>query len=196
LSKFYNETFQNEPSLIFRAKDFTTINRDVLLDIITKKNHFLNPIEIWDKLMEWAIDQSNELPSDVTKWTDVNVTMFKNLIQPFLSHINFQEISRVDFFQKIKPFKNVFDDKFYIKILEHYSFNNIHNDLTDSAPFVYRPISPPSSPLMPSNSNRNNFRPQFRVIPPIIPQQISQNFPPTFPRTRHPSHRVSRPNRF
>ncbi|CAG8679012.1 15889_t:CDS:2 [Rhizophagus irregularis] len=142
------------------ANDFTTIKKEILLDIIANKNHFLNPIEIWDKLMEWAIDQSNELPSDVTKWTDINVTIFKKLIQPFISHINFQEITRVDFFQKIKPFKNVFDDKFYIKILEHYSFNNIHDELMNSPEFISEPsmpffISPPSSPLMPNNSNQS-----------------------------------------
>ncbi|GBC25558.1 uncharacterized protein OCT59_019989 [Rhizophagus irregularis] len=198
LSQFYNDTFQKDPSLIFKANDFTTIKKEILLDIIANKNHFLNPIEIWDKLMEWAIDQSNELPSDVTKWTDINVTIFKKLIQPFISHINFQEITRVDFFQKIKPFKNVFDDKFYIKILEHYSFNNIHDELMNSPEFISEPsmpffISPPSSPLMPNNSNRNyNYIPgrsrsmrsvRFNSIPPPPPppppvsQPISQSMP-------------------
>ncbi len=28
-----------------------------------------------------------------------------------------------DFFQKIKPFKNIFDKDFYIEILEYYSFD-------------------------------------------------------------------------
>ena len=117
LSQFYDNSFQRDPSLIFKANDFTTIKQEILLDIITKNDLLLKPIEIWDKLMKWAIDQSNELPSDITKWTNINVSVFKKLIRPFVPHINFQEISRADFFQKIKPFKNIFDDKFYIKIL-------------------------------------------------------------------------------
>ncbi|CAB4438101.1 unnamed protein product [Rhizophagus irregularis] len=197
LSQFYNDTFQKDPSLIFKANDFTTIKKKILLDIIANKNHFLNPIEIWDKLMEWAIDQSNELPSDVTNWTDINVTIFKKLIQPFLSHINFQEISRVDFFQKIKPFKNVFDDKFYIKILEHYSFNNIHDELMNSPAFSPEPAMPSFiSPSEYYNPNYNyipgrprNMRPvRFNITPPPSPpppvsQPISQGYPLPGPRS-------------
>ncbi|GBB86640.1 hypothetical protein RclHR1_13000002 [Rhizophagus clarus] len=206
LSQFYNETFQRDPSLIFKANDFTTIKRDVLLDIVTKNNHILNPIEIWDKLMEWAVDQSNELPSDITKWTDTNVTVFKKLIQPFLSHINFQEISRADFFQKIKPFKNVFNDKFYIKVLEHYAFNNIHNELNKPQIETWS-ISPPASPLTPptphpllNHVNLNSARrPPVRfTAPPIFHQP---NIQPPVPRFSLPNSRphyraVPRPNRY
>ncbi|RGB29244.1 TLD-domain-containing protein [Rhizophagus diaphanus] len=35
----------------------------------------------------------------------------------------------MDFFQKIKPFKSIFDDKLYIKIIENYYFNYILTDL-------------------------------------------------------------------
>ncbi|PKK64192.1 hypothetical protein RhiirC2_757124, partial [Rhizophagus irregularis] len=35
----------------------------------------------------------------------------------------------MDFFQKIKPFKSIFDDKLYIKIIENYYINYILTDL-------------------------------------------------------------------
>ena len=115
LSHFYEHASQKDPSLIFKANDFTTIKRDLLLDILIKNNHSLKPIELWDKLVEWAISQSNnELPSDITKWTANNVSMFGDLIQQFIPHINFKEIDQNDFTLKIKPFKSIFDDKFYI----------------------------------------------------------------------------------
>ena len=124
LSHFYENASQKDPSLIFKANDFTTIKRDLLLDILIKNNHSLKPIELWDKLVEWAISQSNKLPSDITKWTANNVSMFGNLIQQFIPHINFKEIDQNDFTLKIKPFKSIFDDKFYIEILEYYNFDN------------------------------------------------------------------------
>ncbi|CAI2166302.1 7907_t:CDS:2 [Funneliformis geosporum] len=123
LTKFYESTFQQDPSLIFRADDFTTIKHEILLDLLTKDKHSLKTIEIWDKLIEWSVVQSNGLlPSDATTWTVDNISTFGDLIQPFISHINFKVMNPSDFLRKIKPFKKIFDKDFYIEILEYYSF--------------------------------------------------------------------------
>src|SRR6185369_2592831 len=71
---------------------------------------------IYDKIMEWIITQSNELSSD-------NIKLF---IQQFIPYINFKEIEPTDFLKKIKPLRNIFDDKIYSKILEYYSFNHMN----------------------------------------------------------------------
>ncbi|GBB90170.1 hypothetical protein RclHR1_17040001 [Rhizophagus clarus] len=127
LSRFFEEAIKEDPTLVLRADDFSMIGQEHLIEFLTENNSSLRQIEVWDKLMEWVIAKSNGiLPSDVTKWTIDNVTTFGTLIQPFISLINFQEISRLDFFQKIKPFKVIFDDKFYIKIIEYYCFNNVY----------------------------------------------------------------------
>ncbi|PKK63294.1 BTB-domain-containing protein [Rhizophagus irregularis] len=116
LSQFCKDAFQKDPSLIFNSKDFTKIKREILLDILIKNNHNLKSIEIYDKIMEWIITQSNELSSD-------NIKLF---IQQFIPYINFKEIEPSDFLKKIKPLRNIFDDKIYSKILEYYSFNNMN----------------------------------------------------------------------
>ncbi|CAI2165317.1 9944_t:CDS:1 [Funneliformis geosporum] len=123
LVQFYNISFQQEPSLIFKADDFTAIKQEILLIILVKNDFSESPIEVWDKLLEWCIAQSDDkLPSDFTKWTENEILIFKSLIQPFIPHIDFKNISPADFFHKIKPLKNIFEDGFYIKILEYYSF--------------------------------------------------------------------------
>ncbi|CAB5204820.1 unnamed protein product [Rhizophagus irregularis] len=116
LSQFCKDAFQKDPSLIFNSKDFTKIKREILLDILIKNNHNLKSIEIYDKIMEWIITQSNELSSD-------NIKLF---IQQFIPYINFKEIEPTDFLKKIKPLRNIFDDKIYSKILEYYSFNHMN----------------------------------------------------------------------
>ncbi|GBB86641.1 hypothetical protein RclHR1_13000003 [Rhizophagus clarus] len=124
LTQFYKETYRQNPSLIFKTNDFTEMKREYLVELLSKNNHSLKPIELWDKLTAWAIFQSDELSSDITSWTNNNVSTFGEIIKPFISYVNFDSISRGDFFQKIKPFKNIFDDKFYIKILESCCFND------------------------------------------------------------------------
>ncbi|CAI2171502.1 16011_t:CDS:2, partial [Funneliformis geosporum] len=129
LDRFCKIAIRNDPLLVFKADDFTTIKQEMLLDILKKNNYSVKSIVIWDKLIEWSIAQPDEgLPSDISKWTHNDISTFKTIIQPFIPHIDFKTISPLDFFKKIKPFKNVFDDVFYVQILEYYSFNNyIHS---------------------------------------------------------------------
>lgn len=122
LSKFCVFTLMHDPSIIFKAHDFTKTKRELLFNIIAKYNHLFNPIEIWDKVMEWAIAQLSE-PSVVNK------TSLKTLTHPFISFINFKEINRKDFYQKVRPFKYIFDDKFYIRLIDHYAFNDIYIEI-------------------------------------------------------------------
>ncbi|CAB5390475.1 unnamed protein product [Rhizophagus irregularis] len=114
LSYFCNESFRNDPLIIFKAKDFTLIKQEVLIRYLDIIQHCARPIDIWDKIIEWANAQSNGITSNITKL----------IIQPFISFINFKEISRLDFYLKVRSFENIFDDKLYIEILEHYSFND------------------------------------------------------------------------
>ncbi|EXX54820.1 uncharacterized protein OCT59_019998 [Rhizophagus irregularis] len=114
LSYFCNESFRNDPLIIFKAKDFTLIKQEVLIRYLDIIQHCARPIDIWDKIIEWTNAQSNGISSNITKL----------IIQPFISFINFKEISRLDFYLKVRSFENIFDDKLYIEILEHYSFND------------------------------------------------------------------------
>ncbi|CAG8674443.1 9407_t:CDS:2 [Funneliformis caledonium] len=93
------------------------------------KDHLLQDkislIQNFDKLIEWSVAQSNGLlPSDATTWSADNISTFGDLIQPFISHINFKAINPSDFHQKIKPFKKIFDKDHYIEILKYYSFKS------------------------------------------------------------------------
>ncbi|PKY44259.1 hypothetical protein RhiirA4_541707 [Rhizophagus irregularis] len=99
-----------EISLIFKASDLINIKEDTFLYLLEKNDHSLRSIEIWDRLMEWCIAQSSELLlSDASNWTP--------------SEIEIIEITPSEFCKKIKPFKGIFDNNFYVKILEYYSFN-------------------------------------------------------------------------
>jgi hypothetical protein len=123
LNQFYKTTIKQDPSIIFKTGDFITIEKDVLLNLIKNNNSF-KQIDVWGKLMEWAIAQSQGLlPSDTTKWTNDNITTFGNSIQSFIPYIKFKEISPRDFSQKIKLYKSIFDIDFYVQILEYYSTN-------------------------------------------------------------------------
>ncbi|CAG8497496.1 15961_t:CDS:2, partial [Funneliformis caledonium] len=114
LVQFYKIAIQQDPSFIFKADDFVTIKQEILLSLLVKNNHSEKPIVVWDKLLEWSIARSDELPLDTSNWTHNEVSIFGTIIQPFISYINFKEISPADFVQKVKPFKNAFDLAFLL----------------------------------------------------------------------------------
>jgi hypothetical protein len=123
LSQFYETSINEDPSLILRANDFVTIQQEALIHFLSEYKERLNPIEIWDKLVEWAIEQSNELPKDTKEWTNNDMTTFGTIINPFITYIRFEKITLTNFCNHIKPFKDIFDKEFYVEILEYYSFN-------------------------------------------------------------------------
>ncbi|CAB4440821.1 unnamed protein product [Rhizophagus irregularis] len=100
LLQFYRTNFQKDPNIILRTNDFTTIQKETLLNFLSEYRQSLNHTEVWDKLIEWAIAQSHELPLDVIRWTSSEITKFRGIIQSFIPHINFKEISPADFSHK------------------------------------------------------------------------------------------------
>ncbi|CAG8668339.1 15672_t:CDS:2 [Rhizophagus irregularis] len=123
-STVIENTITTKSNQVVPADDFVTIGQECFLEFLTKYSDSLKQIDVWNKLIEWAIAKSNnELPSDATMWTIDNITTFGTLIQPFISHINFQKVSSIDFITKIKPFKSIFDDTFYNKIVEDHCLN-------------------------------------------------------------------------
>ncbi|CAG8471608.1 4177_t:CDS:2 [Rhizophagus irregularis] len=73
------------------------LESDALIHVLSEYNQRLNPIEVWDKLIEWAIGQSNELPKNTKEWTNNEMTIFGTIINPFITHINFEKISLTNF---------------------------------------------------------------------------------------------------
>ncbi|CAG8533882.1 17587_t:CDS:2 [Rhizophagus irregularis] len=99
LTQFYETSINDEPSLILRANDFITIQQETLLEFLTEYNQRLNPMEIWDKLIEWSIGQYNELPKNTKEWTNNDMSIFGTLINPFITFIDFEKISLTNFFE-------------------------------------------------------------------------------------------------
>ncbi|RGB29258.1 BTB/POZ domain-containing protein [Rhizophagus diaphanus] len=108
LSKYYKSAYQQDPSLFFKANDFTDISKEFLLHILTKDNLSLKPIEVWNKIIEWAIVQSNnELPSEITKWTTDNILDYElaciltKYIKYYIENYNFADffVSNVNFYK-------------------------------------------------------------------------------------------------
>ena len=85
---------------------------DFRLSFITSKSFFsLHDFQIdvvWDCLIKWGIEQTPGLGSengDKSKWNDENYKALTKTLDQIFPLIRFVEISRTDFFDKIRPYK-------------------------------------------------------------------------------------------
>ncbi|CAB4440791.1 unnamed protein product [Rhizophagus irregularis] len=138
LSNFYKSAYQRDPSLFFKANDFTDISKEFLLHILTKGNLSLNPIEVWDKIIEWAIAQSNELPSEITKWTTDNVKTCGSLIKQFIPILEDYVCNSVNINSKILDYELACILTKYIKYIENLEPTFSVVDDSSSLPKLYK----------------------------------------------------------
>ncbi|CAG8546460.1 7868_t:CDS:2 [Diversispora eburnea] len=145
-----------ETFAILNSPEILSISQEELLhfyaNLPTTCNSF-SEIILWEKLIDWAIEQlkkektshleieNNSLlrnsppdtiitsPFDNSKLTDEDQFILKKLIEPFISFINFKIISKNEFLQKVRPWKNILNDNFYIQLLEYHTFNNIQQQI-------------------------------------------------------------------
>ncbi|CAJ0754243.1 4925_t:CDS:2, partial [Entrophospora sp. SA101] len=148
-SSSLNSDVANDESndVIEGARDFVKINQDLLITLLKSKYLFVNEICLWEKLVEWGLNQfyhhrrhcdqsslisssMDSLSSSMTvsstlsppplspEWKTKDFRMFGEIIKPCVLLINFAFINPKDFKNKVEPFRKAFDEELYDKILE------------------------------------------------------------------------------
>jgi hypothetical protein len=124
LQAYCDTTAQTNPGLIFKADDFTTLDKNILIFILENKKLKLYEIQKWDYIIKWGIAQTPSLPSkfsfttyDTSLWSKANFRDLSVTIKQIISLINFKKISSVDFCNKVKPFKRLFEKNHYDELL-------------------------------------------------------------------------------
>ncbi|CAG8443117.1 4939_t:CDS:10 [Acaulospora colombiana] len=143
LSAFCIELINQDPKIIFHNESFTYFEKEELLHFCENFSSLIDPIKLWDKILEWANFQLETMGKN-------QVTTLKELINPLVSYIDFKQVKREDFFQKVRPFRSIFNDDDYIQILEYV----LRSDLPQSsqpqhAIGIHTIPSPNIEPLLP-----------------------------------------------
>ncbi|KAG9293627.1 hypothetical protein G9A89_005630 [Geosiphon pyriformis] len=109
LQNFCTEIAAKNPAIVFNSQDFTSFSENVLSLILTRDYLNIEESEIWEKIVEWGVaklDNNNIRMIEALYWRDQNFNAFKESIERFLHSIRFFTISSVDFYHKVKPFKD------------------------------------------------------------------------------------------
>jgi hypothetical protein len=110
------------PEKIFKSLDFTSLPEKSLISLIKRDDLQMREIEIWEHVLKWGLAQNqnqNLIPIPDT-WTDDDFRIMKNALKHCLPLIRFFSLSSKEFLHKVRPYKKLFEQQFYEKLLSSY----------------------------------------------------------------------------
>ncbi|POG59428.1 hypothetical protein GLOIN_2v1848183 [Rhizophagus irregularis DAOM 181602=DAOM 197198] len=131
------ESVSADPQSFITSKEFLFLDKAILYELLERNDFLIEEVIVWDYLIKWGIEQTHGLGnknSDRIKWNDENYEALKETLSQFIPLIRFSEISSVDFYDKVYPFKAVIPNHIYEEVFEFYMKETSHtcNPVNDS----------------------------------------------------------------
>ncbi|RIB22557.1 hypothetical protein C2G38_2140165 [Gigaspora rosea] len=125
LQQFCISILVKHPSMIFNSDDFKTLQENAFIALLKRDDLQMEESEIWDKVILWGKERTQDLPSNLEEWTDENFKSLKATLQHCLPHIRYFQIPSEDVLKKIKPYHNIFEKNVWDDILAKYLAPNV-----------------------------------------------------------------------
>ncbi|RHZ82639.1 hypothetical protein Glove_106g18 [Diversispora epigaea] len=119
LENFCNDIIAEYPNIIFDSEDFNSLSESAFVSIIKMDNLQMEEIKIWDKVIQWGINQNPELPSELEKWNNEDFMKLKTTLQNCLPHVRYFQIPSEDILYKVKPYMEIFNKQLLDDLLIH-----------------------------------------------------------------------------
>jgi hypothetical protein len=120
IQQFCADIMAKSPEKIFISLDFTSLPEKSLISLIKRDDLQMKEIEVWEHVLKWGLAQNQTLISDSDTWTDDDFKMMGNTLQNCLPLIRFFSLSSKEFLHKIRPYKKLFKQQLYEKLLNSY----------------------------------------------------------------------------
>ncbi len=167
LQDYCLESICADPKPFFTSNNFPLLDKDILYELLKNDYLLVKEINAWDCLIKWGIEQTPGLGSrnsNRDKWNKENFEALKKTLSQFIPLIRFVEISRADFYDKVRPYKAVIPKHIYDGVKEFY-YKDTLPKTTKLQPRVAKPVSTIIDPGIESSiadlidKNYSNFRP-------------------------------------
>ncbi|RIB27684.1 hypothetical protein C2G38_2159987 [Gigaspora rosea] len=109
LQTFYIDIFAEYPSLIFDANEFNLVDESDLVTLLKRDDLQLEESKIWDKMIQWGKENTQDLPFNITQWTNENFLALKTTLNNCISLIQYFQMFGKDLVTKVKPYKQILD---------------------------------------------------------------------------------------
>ena len=117
---YCEEIIYESPEVFLKSKDIVTIEKTMLVSIFERDDLTLAEIDIWDCAIQWGTGQNESLWKNISKWNQNDFKELKKILNDIIPLIRFKEISSDAFYEKIKPYKKIFDKDIFEELLKYH----------------------------------------------------------------------------
>ncbi|RIB28875.1 hypothetical protein C2G38_2137128 [Gigaspora rosea] len=146
LQKWCNDIVAKYPDKIFESENFSSLQENVLVSLISRDDLQMEKIKIWNLVIKWGIAQNPGLVSNPKNWSNETFLSLKTTLQNILPHIRYFQMSSDDINNNVQQ---------YQQILEKDLWNDITKKLMSADRQVSSKILPPRVILAPILPIRN-----------------------------------------
>ncbi|PKC73062.1 BTB-domain-containing protein [Rhizophagus irregularis] len=115
------EVICEDPNLLFKSKEFLTLDKSLLLSLIKRDVINLEEIDLWNNLIKWSLSQinnnNNNKDEKFSNWNEDNINNLRDLIQDFIPLIRWFQITSSEFRKYILPYKKIIPKDLFHEIL-------------------------------------------------------------------------------
>src|SRR5437764_10275573 len=120
LQDYCNELICENPEVILNSNNVATIEKSMLVSILKRDDLEMDEINIWNCVIQWGSGQNEELGKNISEWKKDDFKKLKYILDDIIPLIRFSGISRESFYNKVNPYKMIFDGDIYEKLIQYY----------------------------------------------------------------------------
>ncbi len=121
LQDYCNKMICENPEIVLNSNNIATIEKSMIVSILKRDDLEMDEIDIWNYIIQWGSGQNKELRNkNISEWKKDNFKKLKYVLDDIIPLIRFNEISRENFYDKVNPYKKIFDKNTYEKLLQYY----------------------------------------------------------------------------
>src|SRR5437763_15623162 len=105
----------------------------MFLSVLRKDDLGLREIDVWDCIVRWGMRQIKEIESgqlekeNILKWSQDGLEELKDMLDSVIPLIRFNQITPIEFYKEIEPYKKIIDKELYNEIVQIYLSSNDDN---------------------------------------------------------------------
>ncbi|CAG8588023.1 6418_t:CDS:2, partial [Acaulospora morrowiae] len=120
LQDFCLRVICQDPYWLFYSEQFFLLEESILVSLLKRDDLLMEEIEIWDRLIAWGIAQNQQVDRDIMKWTSMDYDFLKCTLEQCIPLIRYFHIDSSDYYDKVRPFDQIFPDDLRENILQYY----------------------------------------------------------------------------
>jgi hypothetical protein len=121
LQDYCIESILEDPKSFITTENFLSLDKNILYELLKRDDFVIEEDIAWDYLIKWGIEQTPSLRNrnyDGIKWNNENLEVLKDTLSQFIPLIRFSEMSSVNFFDKVRPFKAIIPNTIYEEFMQ------------------------------------------------------------------------------